>query len=1206
METGSRVGAFAFDHPRLIAAAIVGVTIILAVLAGLPSLWPHRFAPLNSLTIDTDPENMLPEDEKVRVFHDRMKEVMSLNDMIVLGVVNEKNEEHGVFNPESLEKVYALTEFARGLRWRDPDDPARRQGVVEADMIAPSMVDNVESDGAGAVRFEWLMQRPPRTQQEALEVRRKALAIPFLKGTLVSEDGRAVALYLPITDKDVSHRISTAIKEKIKNPSRLFSSEVGNFNETLKRLVDAADGHGDPLVEMLWQELSSKTRQQLIETHKKSNKWDSVLSEYESVAKSNGASADLRQQARLLLKERNSALNAFVSDINNWINKELSGNWLNPDPEIKQRLGEEGRDLVDRGKALSPVEQQRLKRLWAEAAFAGNISKSIRASLQGDEEYYITGLPVAEDTFGVQMFKQMAISAPLAMLIIFLLMWFFFRSIAIVLPAMFLALISSAATMSLLVVTGNTVHIMSSMIPIFIVPIAVLDDVHVTSEFFDRYRQSGDRRKTVKDVMNALFTPMFYTTLTTSVGFASLALAPIPPVQVFGLFVAFGVIVAWICTILLVPAYIAVLPDKVLKDFGARHVSADHESGHSTLLGRVLLSTGKGTVRWAKPIIAAAIIALVIAGWGISKIRVNDNPTNWFEPNHPIRIADRVLNDHFGGTYMAYLAFRPHDAPDIPAGETAEQVRAMQDQAGQGADQGGAGPALPGGMGKSPENSRNGPALPSGMENDSGQSGASSPSFPAGMGEKSAAPADKTESSRAPRAEDTEEAEPIFKDPATIRWIGALQDYMRRELGDLVGKSNSVTDIVETVHRELLVGVERDGRAITREEAMRVPDTRGAVAQTLLQFQNSHRPQDLWHFISPDHRTAVVWLQLTSGDNRDMSAVVERVNDWLKFWAAGEKQAETMVSRNPERFTPVLNSVTRYIEKSGGDAGNLREMIADSPAEAVSPLKAQMNDLAPKYQLKHDWFGLTHINVTWQEKMVTGMLRALLGSFLAVFLMMTLLYRSALWGILCMAPLTVTIAGIYGLIGFIGKDYDMPVAVLSALSLGLAVDYAIHFLTRSRMMYPDFGSWKKTAGPVFGEPARAITRNAIVVGVGFLPLLFAPLVPYQTVGIFIAAILFLAGVSSLLILPAALTVGEGKLFPRTLRECTMCNRGTCIIVIITGAVLVYINVQQYIRMEWTTFSWIALPVMAVLAGLCAWHSRGEKAVTESFCEIDQS
>ena len=99
------------------------------------------------------------------------------------------------------------------------------------------------------------------------------------------------------------------------------------------------------------------------------------------------------------------------------------------------------------------------------------------------DQVYITGLPVAEDTFGVQMFYQMAISAPLAMLVIFLAMWWFFRHVRLITSAMIVAMVAAAGTMALLVISGNTVHIMSSMIPVFIMPIAVLDAVHILSEF---------------------------------------------------------------------------------------------------------------------------------------------------------------------------------------------------------------------------------------------------------------------------------------------------------------------------------------------------------------------------------------------------------------------------------------------------------------------------------------------------------------------------------------------------------------------------------------------------------------------------------------------------------------------------------------------------------------------------------------------------
>jgi hypothetical protein len=149
------------------------------------------------------------------------------------------------------------------------------------------------------------------------------------------------------------------------------------------------------------------------------------------------------------------------------------------------------------------------------------------------------------------------------MLVIFLLMLFFFRKLVLIVAPLIVAMVSVICTMGLLIGTGHTVHIMSSMIPVFIMPIAVLDSIHILSEFFDRYQNSRDCRRTVFAVMGELFMPMFYTSLTSAAGFASLALTPIPPVQVFGIFVAIGVILAWLLTITFVPAYIMFIPPEI-------------------------------------------------------------------------------------------------------------------------------------------------------------------------------------------------------------------------------------------------------------------------------------------------------------------------------------------------------------------------------------------------------------------------------------------------------------------------------------------------------------------------------------------------------------------------------------------------------------------------------------------------------------------
>lgn len=847
--------------------AVVLSALFIAGVAG-PTLFPKQVSFLPPLSIDTDPENMLSADEPVRVFHNARKKEYSLYDIIVVGVVN-KTDPNGVFNPQSLKNIYDLGEYAREITWQGDKGT---EGVIEAEIISPSNVDNIEQAGLGTVRFEWLMKTPPATEEEAQAIYKKAAHLPFLNNTLVSGDGKAMALYIPITSKNISYQVAKQLKDKI-------------------------------------------------------------------------------------------------------------------------------------------------------------------ASFNGSDEYHITGLPIAQDTFGVEMFIQMAISAPMAMLLIFLLMWYFFKSVKLIISPMIVAMVSVIVTMGALVTTGHTVHIMSSMIPVFIMPIAVLDAVHILSDFFDQYPKFKDRRKTIKHVMEELSKPMLFTSLTTAAGFGSLAFTPIPPVQVFGMFIAFGVVMAWLFTVTLVPAYIMLMKEESLEGFGLAH--HEDEAAPSSPLAKLLGKMGPWTYAHAKAILLMTLILFGVSAYGISKIQINDNPVKWFSKNHEIRIADRALNERFAGTYMAYLELRPHD--DLKMKFTAALDKALEN----------GGPEAQ--------------FLKSKIADMGGDINAIKDFVYA---QQDAATDDATYDAWddvASTVDETYGKFELFKQPEMLHYVEKLQDYLLQT--HLVGKSNALPDIVKTVHRELFLG---------DEEAFRIPDTQNAVAQTLITYQNSHRPNDLWHFTTPSYDKTVLWVQLKSGDNKDMNKVVASVEDFF--------------AKNP---APVA--------------------------------------------VDHEWFGLTYINTVWQAKMVSGMMEAFLGSFAIVLVMMIVLFRSLLWGVLSMVPLTVTIAFIYGIIGLIGKDYDMPVAVLSSLSLGLAVDYAIHFLARSREAARKCGPWKDTIKVVFGEPARAIARNVIVIGVGFTPLLFAPLVPYKTVGFFISAILLFAGVATLLILPALMALGEKFLFKKERR-----------------------------------------------------------------------
>ena len=928
MDFKQRITNYSLKRYKLVAIIMVAFTLALGALLPL-------------IKVDTDPENMLAADEPVRIFHNQAKERFALSDIVVVGIVNNKNPD-GVFNPDSLAKIYQLTEFAKSLRWPDEEDPNKQIGVVEVDILAPSTVDHIGQGGPGVVKFEWLMKKPPTTQAEALDIRNKAMSNPLLKDTLVSRDGFAMCLYLPLTGKDLSHRVYQAL-----------NSEIAKF--------------------------------------------------------------------------------------------------------------------------------------------------------QGDEEYHITGLPVAEDTFGVEMFIQMAISAPLAMLVVFVLMLLFFRKLVLVISPMIVAVVSVISTMGLLIGLGYPVHIMSSMIPIFLMPIAVVDSVHILSEFFDLYTKEKGRKNTILEVMSNLFMPMLYTSLTSAAGFASLALTPIPPVQVFGIFVAVGIMLAWVCTITFVPAYIMMIKANSLDNFG----SANTHTVKQSRLGRLLSAGGRLTYAKAKPILFIMSIITAAAVFGITRIQINDNPVKWFSKRHPIRKADIELNKHFGGTYMAYLVLGPAEDKGLSAEYTNEMRKRLSRKALELKQE------LPGFDKIIPE-----------VENTLSEQALAVKSKDELLDKINAFAGEKLDTvddndvdlwyEIADFFELEKERLKPFKQPDVLRYIDGLQ--RRLEKSGLVGKSNSVADVVKKVHQELIDG---------KPESYKIPDSSSAVAQCLLQFQSSHKPDDLWHLVTQDYMHANIWMQLVSGDNKDMEKLVEAVN--------------------------------RFFKEN------------------------------PRPDITHNWAGLTYINTVWQNKMVWGMLRSFMGSFIIVFIMMAILFRSPLWGIVCMIPLLITIAVIYGVIGLVGKDYDMPVAVLSALTLGMAVDFAIHFLERARTAYAKSRSWKTSVSVMFAEPAKAISRNVLVIAIGFLPLLAAPLVPYKTVGIFLCAIMALSGAVTLLALPAIIKVAEETLFRSTNKpKSAACNCVLCAAISVAAVLLIALNVHQYATAGWSKLAWlgiIAIPVMALICGI---------------------
>jgi len=596
-------------RPKLVFAIILILTLITGAL-------------MTRIQIDTDPENMLSVDQVDRVFHNTVEDRFTLHDVIVVGIVNDEHPD-GIFNTNSLAALHSLSASILNL-----------DGVVAPDLMSLAVTDNIGQEGPGTIRFEWMMHDAPVTEQQAKDIRDKVARLPLLKDTLISGDGKAAAIYVPITSKDLSYPLS--------------------------------------------QQITALTR-----------------------------------------------------------------------------------------------------------------------DLDSGDEFHITGLPVAEDTFGHDMFVQMSVSAPLAGVMIFLLMLYFFRSVPLVIAPMLVAMTTVVVSMGLMIGLGFTVHIMSSMIPIFLMPIAVVDSVHIMSEFADDYRPGADAKVVISRVVEHLFTPMLFTSLTSAVGFLSLLLTPVPPVQIFGIFVAFGILLAFVVTIILIPAYVVRMSPAALEKLTSRSRTPHTE----TTLARALRVIGRFSMRRGKLLTGVAAILVAVSIAGISRIEINDNPIRWFKANHPIRVADKVLNEHFAGTYDAFVVLSYNN--DKARVQYAEVAAALLNTSGD--------PIAVDLL-----------ELVNTTESDSYYDEIIAASDDALFDASDDAAIDMLEKLMA-ISEEAQSASKYFQRPDILHEIVGIQQLLKDS--GYVGKTNALPDVVKVVNREL-----RDGT----DSNYKIPTTVPGVAQTLL------------------------------------------------------------------------------------------------------------------------------------------------------------------------------------------------------------------------------------------------------------------------------------------------------------------------------------------------------------------------------------
>ena len=239
--------------------------------------------------------------------------------------------------------------------------------------------------------------------------------------------------------------------------------------------------------------------------------------------------------------------------------------------------------------------------------------------------------------------------------------------------------------------------------------------------------------------------------------------------------------------------------------------------------------------------------------------------------------------------------------------------------------------------------------------------------------------------------------------------------------------------------------------------------------------------------------------------------------------------AEIGVPFDQTRLLLTPDDVTTQVVLDDDASRTVFEMgVVDSRSqESVNATKAQLEPIADA--LAED-LGGTFVQVTGsafvREASLDATNRALQIS-LPVALLLCLLVgsvflRSVRYGLAAIVPILMVVAWLYAFMYATGFAINLVTATIAAVSIGIGIDFAIHFISRYRDELAIHGV-RDTAVRIAGEgTGLALVASAISSAAGFGILALAPMPLFAAYGLLTALMIVMALVATLAVLPSIL------------------------------------------------------------------------------------
>ncbi len=702
------------------------------------------------------------------------------------------------------------------------------------------------------------------------------------------------------------------------------------------------------------------------------------------------------------------------------------------------------------------------------------IEKELKKINTDDVRYYVAGMPAITVLITSQMKKDIVFLIPLVVLVVIGTLYLSFRRLGGVILPLTTVLISGIWTIGLMALFGVPLSLLATVIPVILVAVGSAYGIHIVSHYYDELDRASaplteeQHREIVFGTLKRIGLPVFLAGLTTLIGFGSLISSTVIPMKTFGIFTAIGVVTSLAVALVFIPS-ILLLRHKALKH--------SQGTGKTVDITERFMNYLYGIFHRNKGRIIFITLLITIAGiYGTTKVIKDNILVNYFKPNTEIQRADRFLRQKFNGTTTFDIIVKGDKKGSLT---NPEILIAMDDLSTYL-------------KGKYPEvtnilsftdfvkkmnevmNSTPPPpaAAPVPQQEKNTEQTEPSGGFTSFFTETPAPPENSVKSSAKNPAQNTglaptaapssSDFEPLWK---TMGKNFSYEDFLtvlNRAYIQAQQKNMSAAELVAAINREL----NYNGAAYYE-----IPSNPAKYsAESMKELQN---------LISQ-------YLLLFSGE----------LSDWTD-----------------DNLEPSMAKMFVQINTPGTILPHRIARDAEAYARAHFPKGYTVETV-----------GTSKIMYALTQLITTSQTRSILISLLLVFIILTINYRSLLAGIIGIIPISLTVLINFGIMGLLHIRLDISTAMVSAVSIGIGIDYTIHYLSYYHYERSQSDNLEQVARSTLQGVGKAIIFNAVSVAGGFLVMLLSNFTPLNYFGLLVALTMITSSTASLTLLPILLEI----------------------------------------------------------------------------------